>query len=99
MQELSQHALYMRLKRLCDKTAAGKLQVAEEIHKQWKEGCREQLGLALVRALKQHGFDSTKKTRDAVRVCRCGQNFFFHIYYFFRLLFSCVIVHVPSLEG
>ena len=68
-QELSPHALYMRLKRLCERTGAGKLNVPAEIHQQWQEGCRDQLGLALVKALKQHGFDSAKKTRDAVRAC------------------------------
>ena len=57
MQELSPHALYMRLKRLCGRTAAGKLQVPESIHNQWLTGSRDELLLALTRSLKTHGFD------------------------------------------
>lgn len=67
LQELSPHALYMRLKRLCSRTSAGKLNVAPEVHTQWQEGDRDQLTYALVRALKQHGLGSDKSTRDAVR--------------------------------
>ena len=68
LQELSPHALYMRLKRICGRTSAGKLQVSEEVHKQYQEGDRDQLAYALVRALKTHGYDDRKATRDAVRV-------------------------------
>ena len=67
LQELSPHALYMRLKRLCSRTSAGKLNVAPEVHTHWQEGDRDQLTYALVRALKQHGLGSDKSTRDAVR--------------------------------
>ena len=69
MQELSPHALYMRLKRLCGRTAAGKLQVPESIHNQWLTGSRgDELLLALTRSLKTHGFDSSARTRNLVRV-------------------------------
>ena len=75
MQELSPHALYMRLKRLCGRTAAGKLQVPESIHNQWLTGSRDELLLALTRSLKTHGFDSTARTRNLVRV-GWANNFF-----------------------
>ena len=68
MQELSPHALYMRLKRLCGRTAAGKLQVPESIHNQWLTGSRDELLLALTRSLKTHGFDPSARTRNLVRV-------------------------------
>lgn len=58
----------MRLKRLCGRTSAGKLQVSPQIHQQWQEGDRDQLTLALVRALKLHGTADCKSTREAVRV-------------------------------
>lgn len=58
----------MRLRRLCEKTGTGKLNVSSDIHDQWKTGCREQLTLGLVRALKLHGTNNSKKTRDLVRV-------------------------------
>ena len=57
----------MRLKRLCEPTKTGKLQVAPDVNQQWMTGCREELSLALVKALKQHGFSADKKTRDKVR--------------------------------
>ena len=75
-QALTDHALYMRLKRTCSKTSAGKLQVPEEVHQQWLKGDRESLQLALTRALKIHGFDTTHKTRVAVRVWVCPNMFF-----------------------
>lgn len=68
LQELSEQALYMRLKRLCSKTTKGKLNVSEEVHRQWLEGNREELQLALTRALKAHGLDASAKTRTLVRV-------------------------------
>lgn len=58
----------MRLRRLCARTNAGKLQVSDEIHRQWEQGDRDQLTLALVRALKLHGTADNKSTREAVRV-------------------------------
>lgn len=75
-QELSDHALYMRrmrLKRLWSKTSAGKLNVPQDIADQWMSGNRDELSLALVRALKIHGFDNSHKTRKVVRDWR-GQN-------------------------
>lgn len=67
LQELSAHAVYMRLRRLCEKKAYGKLAVNEETHKQWLEGNRDVLSLALVKALKKHGTDNQKKVCDLVR--------------------------------
>ena len=66
-EELSPHALYMRLKRLCEMTATGKLNVSQEVHEQYTTGNREELALALVLALKTHGFGDGKKTRELVR--------------------------------
>ena len=66
----------MRLKRICSKTSAGKLQIPEEVHSQWLKGDREPLQLALTRALKVHGFENTHKTRTAVRVWVCPNIFF-----------------------
>ncbi|CAK9055487.1 Uncharacterized protein SCF082_LOCUS29987 [Durusdinium trenchii] len=57
----------MRLKRLCERKPTGKLQVSEEVHNQWVSGNRDELTLALVRALKQCGFETDHKTRCAVR--------------------------------
>lgn len=68
VQELSAHALYMRLKRLCQKTQKGKLNVDPEIHEMWLSGSRDTLLLALVRSLKELGFDASHRTRLAVRV-------------------------------
>lgn len=68
LQELSDHAIYMRLKRLCEPTGTGRVQCSADIAEQWKTGCRDTLTLALVRALKAHGTKDDKKTRDAVRV-------------------------------
>lgn len=68
LQELSPHALYMRLKRLCSRTTSGKLQVSPEINEMWLTGCRDTLLLALTKALKGHGFDHSAATRQAVRV-------------------------------
>ena len=67
-QELTPHAIYMRLRRLCEKKTSGRLQVTPEIHEQWARGCRDELCLAMVNALKMHGTEDNKKTRDAVRV-------------------------------
>ena len=47
---------------MCGRTDAGKLNVSEEIHRQWIEGDREELLLALVRALKIHGYEVDAKT-------------------------------------
>ena len=47
-EELSQHALYMRAKRLCQRTDRGKLQVPEDVHQQWVEGSRDEILWALV---------------------------------------------------
>ena len=58
----------MRLKRLCSYTDAGKLQVPEELHKQWTSGNRDELMLGMVKALKIHGFESCAKVRKQVRV-------------------------------
>ena len=73
-QELTPHAIYMRLRRLCEKKASGRLQVTPEIHDQWARGCRDELRLAMVNALKIHGTEDSKKTRDAVRVLVCQNN-------------------------
>ena len=70
-QELSPHALYMRLKRLCSKTSSGKLQVPAEVHQQWISGDRTQLELAMTQALKLHGFDTSHRVRQQVRVWVC----------------------------
>ena len=67
-QELTQHALYMRGKRLCTRTNSGALAVSEEVAQQWAEGNREELLLALTRALKVHGFCDNTSTRKLVRV-------------------------------
>ncbi len=61
----------MRLKRLCERKAGGTLQVDEETHRQWVTGNREELSLALVKAIKLHGCDGSKKVRDLVRVPCC----------------------------
>ena len=67
VEELSPHALYMRLKRLCESTAKGKLNVSQDVHDQYVSGNREELALAMVLALKAHGFGDSKKTRELVR--------------------------------
>lgn len=66
-EELSQHALYVRAKRLCQRTDRGKLQVPEDIHQQWLDGSRDEIMWALVRALKVQGFDKDHETRKRVR--------------------------------
>ena len=76
MQELSPHAIYMRLKRYCGRTQAGKLQVPAEVHDQWVNGSREELSLALIKALKLHGTDSSHSTRKLVRVGVVSSIFF-----------------------
>ena len=48
-------------------TKAGNLQVSEEVHQQWLTGNRDELGLALVLALKKFGYGESKKVRDQVR--------------------------------
>lgn len=45
--------------------------MSEEVHNQWVSGNRDELTLALVRALKQCGFETDHKTRCAVRVGDC----------------------------
>ena len=70
-QELTPHALYMRLKRICQKTAAGKLNVDVAIHDQWVGGNRDELLLALVRSMKSVGFDNSHRTRQQVRAWSC----------------------------
>ena len=67
-EELSPHALYMRLRRLCTPTGTGRLQVSQDVADQWSAGNREELQLALVMALKQHGYDDTAAVRKLVRV-------------------------------
>ena len=67
-EELSSHALYMRLRRLCTPTGTGKLQVSQEVADQWSSGNRDELQLALVMALKQHGYDDSAAVRKLVRV-------------------------------
>lgn len=67
-EELSPHALYMRLRRLCTPTGTGRLQVSQEVADQWSSGNRDELQLALVMALKQHGYDDTAAVRKLVRV-------------------------------
>jgi hypothetical protein len=57
----------MRLKRLCTPTSKGRLQVSQEVADQWQEGNREELQLALVKAIKQFGYDSKHATLVAVR--------------------------------
>ena len=57
----------MRAKRLCSTTQSGKLNVPAELHKQWVEGNRDELLLALVRSLKVHGFANDSQTRKLVR--------------------------------
>lgn len=71
LQDMTPHAIYMRLKRLCEPTGTGRVQVAPEIAAQWKSGNRDQLTLALVKAMKAFGTGGDKKTRDAVRVGGC----------------------------
>ena len=76
-EELSSHALYMRLRRLCTPTGTGKLQVSKEIADQWAQGNRDELQLALVMALKQHGFEDSNAVRKQVRVGKgCPKRFF-----------------------
>ena len=78
LQELSDHALYMRLKRLCTPTGAGKMNVPKEVFDQWQQGNREELQLALVKALKTHGYKDDGATRKLVRagvVKRCARVF------------------------
>ena len=67
----------MRLKRLCGKTSAGKIQVPESVHEQWLHGDRTQLELAMAQALKIHGFGSAHKTRTLVRVRAPSHGFVF----------------------
>ena len=71
-EELSPHALYMRLRCLCTPTGTGRLQVSQEVADQWSSGNRDELQLALVMALKQHGYDDTTAVRKLMRV---GQGF------------------------
>lgn len=66
-QELTPHALYMRLKRLCEVKPSGKCAVDDTIRQQFETGNRDQLTLSLVMALKKFGFEATKKCRDSVR--------------------------------
>lgn len=68
MEELTPHALYMRLKRICEVKPSGKCAVSEEIRTQFERGNRDELTLALVQALKLVGFGTSKKERDHVRV-------------------------------
>lgn len=77
----------MRLRRLCERKAGGKLNVAPEVHEAWVSGNREELALALTHALKLHGFADSKKIRNQVRVrhsdfavCLAGR-FSMHIIY------------------
>lgn len=56
----------MRLRRMCQHTAAGRLQVSQEIHNQWRTGDRAELELALVRALKIHGVQDNHAVRQQV---------------------------------
>lgn len=65
----------MRLKRLCSKTSAGKLQVPDSVHQQWLTGDRTQLELAMTQALKQHGFDTSHRVRQQVRVWVCPKDY------------------------
>ena len=58
----------MRLRRLCEKKAGGKLNVSADVHQAWVSGNRDELALALTHALKLHGFADSKKVRDQVRV-------------------------------
>lgn len=81
-QDLSPHAIYMRLKRLCERKAGGVLNVDEETHQQWVSGNRDQLSLALVNAVRNCGTDDSSQTRKAVRV-GYGQ----HWCYFFNYAF------------
>eukprot|EP00435_Cladocopium_sp_Y103_P044769 s1524_g12.t1 len=67
----------MRLKRLCTPTAKGKLHVSQEVAEQWQEGNREELQLALVKALKQHGYENNYATLTAVRARFVETNFQF----------------------
>ena len=48
-------------------TGAGKLSVSKDISDQSATGDRDQLTLALVQALKVHGFSNTSATRKLVR--------------------------------
>ena len=57
----------MRLKRLCTPTGKGKLHVSQEVAEQWQEGNREELQLALVKAIKQYGYENNHATLTAVR--------------------------------
>lgn len=59
----------MRLKRMCEAKSGGRLQVDQSVHQQWLEGNRDQLSLALVRALKENGLETTSKVRAKVKAC------------------------------
>ena len=75
-EELTPHALYMRLKRLCQRSNTGKLKVDEAIHSEWLQGDRDTLSLALVKALKTCGFESNAKTRKSVQARKVNKLLF-----------------------
>lgn len=68
LQELTHHALYMRLKRLCSRNTQGRCNVPEDIEQQFLSGNRDELLLALTKSLKIHGFFSDTNTRKLVKV-------------------------------
>ena len=76
----------MRLKRLCGKTGAGKLQVPESVHNQWVSGDRTELELAMTRALKVHGFDTSNNVRKLLRVWFIFKNWLLQILIFLMFL-------------
>jgi hypothetical protein len=66
-EELTAHALYMRLKRLCEKKSNGQLQVDPAVHESWVSGNREEMFLAMCNSLKKFGFNDNAKVRNLVR--------------------------------
>ena len=99
---MSEHALYMRLKRLCGRSPTGKLSVPEDINKQWLSGNRDELMLALVRALKSCGTENNHKTRMAVRVSQLHQQVFPKVVYTWQNIlwtFLVVACHHAALQA
>lgn len=90
-EDLSPHALYMRLKRLCQRSNTGKLKIAESIHSEWLQGDRDTLSLALVKALKTRGFENNAKTRKSAQA-RQMKHCFFH------KLYCCSLIEVLTVS-
>lgn len=71
---------------MCQRTAAGRLQVSQEVHNQWQTGDRSELELALVRALKIHGVQDNHAVRQQVRVWAAEMHVLFPCFFFARIL-------------